>query len=819
MAGVQPTRDQISQVCAIIQVDEGSARVLLKKSNNDVNRAVNAFFEDPVKSVIEEPAASNDWQFQDNIPFQDDVSMGGVAALSRPPSRVDNSIMDLSSEHAAASASNVKSLKEQEEMNDPDLQRAMAESLGQGLPAQEDGVTGTGAHFGPAKREYYEPSSWALTTYSTSREIIEHPPPSKRRRTAGEPSFLRGSKETGYLGPLLTIYHNIPLARQALLMPALRVHAYAHDNSWWSGSTDENTKALSTDNSLRIDRQECNLLTEVQCLMAFLDRTTRAYGSVDALADLQAVRNRADATPFHCFLEAWTSAATRQAPQEQLTQVFSSVATKAGSPGDPQVVEKTLNCIDPFINHFPGETLTDLLDNTIWNDEHGNIDDVWISHCAEIFTIRVHDPNSTSRSSDLTLDPIWYPDRYMYECREQMQQIRKELQSIRREIDQYTHIQRRCQIYKSSDNRLLDVAEVLNSAVKASSTVLGKKSVSNGFLDSQASGAEDTVTQADVDELGSALQSVLQKIRHKLDSLEQRKNELRLRSRQVTMRLTKPTLEAPDVPHRKYTLQGVATKPGVTYFRRQNAKINLLLDDDILEQDSLSRGWWRTAWLQDEAQPATFHPPMIGPVTRAQAEATKQSERLPYSITRVQEADVLEAVRKEANSVLLVYANENAMKVQGGELSISLRHFVDRDNQAFAEELQHEEGPLPSAAADLEADTEFEDVPLIDPTASSGSVHELTPMSTSTPDLEGDRQPSPKGALQEESSAHLQEQPPSYEETVAKQEMLERRGNKIGLYAEQMLQRYGSDTTREKGEREESDSGGGFLEVEDANAV
>ncbi|EXJ75594.1 uncharacterized protein A1O5_00101 [Cladophialophora psammophila CBS 110553] len=740
--------------------------------------------------------------------------MGGVAALSRPPSRVDNSMMDLSSEHAAASASNVKSLKEQEEMNDPELQRAMAESLRQTLPAQEDGVTGTGTHFGPANREYYDPSSWALTTYSTSREIIEHPPPSKRRRIGDAPPFLRGSKETGYLGSLLTIYHNIPLARQALLMPPLKVHAYAHDNNWWSGATDENTKALSTDNTLRIDRQECNLLTEVQCLMAFLDRTARAYGSVDALADLQAVRSRNDDTPFHLFLEAWTAAAVKQAPQEQLTQVFSSVAAKAGGPGDPAMVEKTLYCIDPFINHFPGETLTDLLDNTIWNDEHGNIDDVWISHCAEIFTIRVHDPNGTSRSSDLQLDPIWYPDRYMYECREQMQQIRKELQSIRREMDQYTHIQRRCQIFKSPDNRLLDVAEVLNAAAKASTTVLGKKSVPNGFVDSQGSGAEDTVTQSDVDELGSALQSVLQKIRQKLDSLEQRKNELRVRSRQITMQLTKPTPEIPDVPSHKYTLQGVATKPGVTYFRRQNTKIRFLVDDDALDQDSLSCGWWRTAWLQEEIQHPVLHPPMLGPVTRAQAEATKQSETTPYSVTRVQEAEVLEAVRTEANSVLLVYANENAMNFQAGDLSISLRHFVDRDNQAFAEELQQEQGSLPSASADLEVETEFEDVPLIDPTGSSGSVRELTPMSTSSPDHDEDRQPSPRRAIGQ-SSAQIPEEPPSYEESVRKQEMQERKGNKIGLYAEQMLQRYGNDGAQEMGE---NDSSSGCLEVENANA-
>lgn len=72
MAGIQPTGEQISQVCAITEVDEASARILLKvradkfkstmdtvlrpekqKSNNDVNNAINTFFEDPMGSVKE----------------------------------------------------------------------------------------------------------------------------------------------------------------------------------------------------------------------------------------------------------------------------------------------------------------------------------------------------------------------------------------------------------------------------------------------------------------------------------------------------------------------------------------------------------------------------------------------------------------------------------------------------------------------------------------------------------------------------------------------------------------------------------------------
>lgn len=767
----------------------------------------------------------------------DDSSMGGVPAMSRPPSRVDTNLLDLSAEHAAgrhlpksygfayahnsaASASNVKTLKEQEEMNDPALQRAMAESLRQTLPAQENGVTGTGSHFGPANREYYDPSRWTVTTFSTSREIIDHPPPTKRRRLEDQPAFLRGSKETGYLGPLLTIYHSIPLAREALLMPTLRVHAYAHDGSWWSGTTDENTKALSTDNTLRIDRDECNLLAEVQCLMAFLDRTTRAYGSVDALADLPAVRSQSGNSPLARFLTSWNSASMRQAPQEQLTQVFSSTAVKGGGLGESAEAEKSLLFVEPYINRIPDETLVDLLDSTIWNDDIGNIDDVWISHPAEIFTIRVFDPNSNGGKTglDLKLDPVWYADRYMYECRDAMQQIRKQLQLIRREIDHCTTLQRRVEVLKLADNRILSIRDVLDAAAKASAVLVGKKPASNGFLEDRLS--DNGVTQSDVEAVGLELQNVIGRIEQKLHQLEQRKNELRLRSRQIAMQLTHPTPENPDIPHRRYTLQGVSTKPEITYVRRPNKDLIVLDSQDELSVREEGYQWWKMSWLQEDAQKALPQAPMMGPITQAQAEADQKlgdvfgtDASKPYMVVKVSGNEVLEAVKEGHDSVLLVYANDHAMKFQGGDLSLPLRHFMDRDNQAFAEEVQHEEGVMQTTSGDGDAEIEFEDVPLIDPTGSSSSAREITPMSTSSPGRDEDGQPSPKRAKEDNSSGVL-ELPPSYEESMGKQEMQEmqeKKGNKIGLYAEQMLQRYGSDAGKGTGEKE---NGGNFMHIE-----
>lgn len=741
--------------------------------------------------------------------------MGGVTAPSRPPSRAQGSVIDLSADHATAlaSARNVSTLKEQEE-NDPELQRAMAESLRQTHPAQENGVTQTGGQFGPATRDFYDESSWAMTTYSTSREIIEHPPPSKRRRVGDAPAFLRDSKDTGFLGSLLTIYHNIPLAREALLMPSMRVHAYAHDASWWSGATDENTKALSTDNTLRIDQNERNLLTEVQCLMAFLDRTTRAYGSVDALADLQAVRNRPGDALYHKFLEGWGAAALKQAPSDQLTQVFSSIAMKASGPNEDTAVEKTLCYVEPYINHHPNETLTDLLDNSIWNDEMGSLDDVWISHCAEIFTIRLQDPNTTASSVDISLEPVWYADRYMYQCRDEMKQIRRQLQTTRRQIEQLTHVQRRFQFLSLPNNRVLDVSETLNAAMKASTIAASRTSEMDS--DGRSPESNNAVAQSDIDELNTELQNVIDNIRQRLSFLEQRKEELRIRSRQITMQLTKPTPERPDVPHRQYTLQGVATKPGITYFRRQASTGDLLdLEEDQMRDDT-GYEWWRTSWQQEEAQQAAFHPPMMGPVTLAQAEAAYKAAReelTPHSVSQVTEAEVLDAVKNEHNSVILVFANENAMNFPHTEPSLSLRAFVDRDNQVFAEDLQEEEGPLAASSGEHDAETEFEDVPLIDPTASNSSVRELTPMATSSSDQDEDRDESPNRA-QIIGAGNVLEQPPPYEDSVGKPEMTERKENKIGLYAEQLLQRYGNEIGKGTDAKEDS---GDLSQMEDSH--
>jgi hypothetical protein len=597
-------------------------------------------------------------------------------------------------------------------------------------------------------------------------------------------------------------------------MPSLKIHAYGHETSWWSGTTDENVKALSTDSTLRIDRDECNVLAEVQCLMAFLDRTDRAYGSVDALADLQKVRRSDDSSSFLRAMQAWSTAAISQDPSEQLTQVFTSTAVKDDGSGRQ---EENMVCVEPYINPALGQTLVDILDTTVWDDERGNIDDVWIDHAAEIFTIRIRDPNPGKAGLNLNLDPVWYPDRYMHKCREATMQIRKQLQHIRREIEQCTAIQRRWDIAKVPDNRVLMTREVLDAAAKASAGVIGKKSSSHGLFEGQGATSEDTVSPTDVEEVRQELQSILQRIEQKSQQLEQRKAGLRLTMRQIASQLTRPTPESPDLPRCKYILQGVSTKPNITYVRRPSQDL-LHLDDEESSSEDPESQWWKMAWLQDEDSTAA---PVAGPITREQAEAGQHNAlspsaaagdpSRPYTVLKVTEKEVLEAVRSEHQSVLLVYANANAMMFKGSELSLPLRRFVERDNQAFSEELREEESTPIDESGDGEAEAEFEDVPLIDQTGSSSSVREFTPVSTSSPGVrDEDGQPSPKRA--KEGNGSYSELPPSYEDSVGKPEMQERKVNKIGLYSEQMLQKYGGDVA--SGAEDKNGRGEDLLHIE-----
>lgn len=184
------------------------------------------------------------------------------------------------------------------ETPDPELARALAASMqdssgsqsGYGpYGQQETGITGT--HTSPTNPNFrdavpgreYDSNQWALTTTQT-HEIFLPPSPVDRKRQPGEPVFLKPTNSgSSNLSAAFTILHSIPSAREALLARNYCRSDYGHDDQWWDG---QNIRILRI---INVDDEESQIpeeLVEVQRLIAFLDQSTRAYGSAEGIATI-----------------------------------------------------------------------------------------------------------------------------------------------------------------------------------------------------------------------------------------------------------------------------------------------------------------------------------------------------------------------------------------------------------------------------------------------------------------------------------------------------------------------------------------------------
>lgn len=198
--------------------------------------------------------------------------------------------------------------------------------------------------------------------------------------------------------------------------------------------------------------------------------------------------------------------------------------------------------------------------------------------------------------------------------------------------------------------------------------------------------------------------------------------------RELTKSLTARTNEYESS---KYTLRGVSTKPHVTYVLRR-AEMGDESSTDTIDNEWQ---WWRISFSKDDAKKpsqdvtkseAPAPPPEkeqvstgwgvpVGPVSEwkpAKAkEKPRSSEYLGYTVAKVREVEVLKAAREEHSTVLLVYANsdavnhseswpEYALKARStirptlplGILTI-FQEFVKADNEFFDAELAGDDSP------------------------------------------------------------------------------------------------------------------------------
>lgn len=286
------------------------------------------------------------------------------------------------------------------------------------------------------------------------------------------------------------------------------------------------------------------------------------------------------------------------------------------------------------------------------------------------------------------------------------------------------NMQRKCQKVTMPDGQLAVVQDAVATAMK---TI--EKTVSTA-LPNGVSHDTPVVSHADVNELGSDLRRMLERIDKKVALLEDRKNEMLELKRKIGQELTRPGDTPFDPPNHKYTLQGVATRSGIVYVRHTVPEDLVDLDDDDkdAEAEEDEQGdrwqWWRISWnkddlkaQQDATKPQPLPGPVVGPVSQEEAMSSHftsmngnitKAEWAPeldaemtdsagpdvvalgYSAQRVKEHEVLRAAQEETHSVCLVYANKRSMNFPLPELSPALREWVAQDNATFEQELSAE---------------------------------------------------------------------------------------------------------------------------------
>ncbi|GES65805.1 ubiquitin interaction motif protein [Aspergillus terreus] len=684
----EPSEEAIANFVSFTSTSREQAITFLKANNLDSNKAINAYFEDPTGPQPEPANYQTNPSF--HIEHPDPLPDPALVAPTRPPSTLDLKDQAQTPEYTqpnpppaqAAPAQPQKglTLAEQEEQ---ELQQAVAMSL---IGQQETGVTSTNrSNFGKATRDHYDEGAWAVTLFnSSSREIIISPDPADRKRVNNEPAFLRPCQDNLYLGGLLTILHAVPLAREALLFRSRTLPKYGHDPQWWNGQPINLPKIVTMHDAHHGDTEWDDILYEVQRLMAFLDSTDRAFGSPDALAGLKGMPSYESEASIGKSLQAWQEAAVRADPENQLAAVFTSTAYKQ-NPTDLEYeapIHSDFSTLEVSVEPDHGQTLYDALDRTIWADQLGEeLDDVWLEHIAEVFTIRLDSPD-TSKSLDVKIPSTFYPDRYLASCREMSRDFRARRQEMRQDILKIENLANRFSVTKSLASKGLTSKQVLEKATVALSALPQNLSQSDNDPNQITAEAERVVNE---------LRQVCSKLEDKLQELERRKQDATEALRNYSKALTEPSKSLDEPPHNKYTLRGVCTEPHVTYVLRPTAATQPGAESSECEWQ-----WWRISFSTEDAK--ARHAESDDP----ERPAPKNADVIGYTARQVREIEVLRAAREESKSVLLVYANNNALKVPVEPAPPQLLDFVAADNRAFEAEFQESQTTEQPSGAHVE---------------------------------------------------------------------------------------------------------------------
>ncbi|KAI9661441.1 MAG: hypothetical protein M1829_006272 [Trizodia sp. TS-e1964] len=690
MARREPSAQDIAYLVEVTaSLNHHDARNFLIDHHNDVQAALQAFFDPPAQfqnnTNYDESAfhanrdgttGSGAWEHNS---FQihssnEQLPSASFFSRSRPPSRASiNHPIDLTDAHKAADPSMSKSSHEREQ---DDINQALRLSMAN-LPPQETGVAPSSqpVTHGPLNREYYENSNWAVAIRAPSNQIMPNPDAANRKRQVYEPAFLKPALRDNDLGSWISIAHTIPMGREALLFREAVITNYGANEMWWDGAAIK-TQLPSTSGATRPKNAE--LIYETQRLMAFLDYTHRAYGSVEVISNMSVIETGDDKVAT--FLGAWTETASLLNTSSTLIDTFTTTIHHGSllDKDSPQLEKFQMLEINlDEVSAMLCDTLYDAIDTVVWGDGSSVNpfkDNTYFTQVGEIFTIRLTVPEageSGKAGLGIAIPLTFYADRYLAKFKDLAQKIRDQIHGMHRDVAKIIHTIARLSDYEPNNPNVkrFDPRQVLAGCIK----VLNVKPLATHRRPDGELVEEPPRVYAGMstESLTKELQNIIDNVEKKLASLYIEKDKTQKTLKELSMFLTQPSPEEPkNSPTHAYTLRGVSTDPRTTFLLSP-------IDPDSESPhtpDAVKNmaQWWKFEFSDSEIQ--------------------------PIDSRRVHEKQVANAAKNDSKSVLLVYASKAAVNVEFVEPPVPLQNFAQLENRYFQAEL---EGSVKSSDSDV----------------------------------------------------------------------------------------------------------------------
>jgi len=407
------------------------------------------------------------------------------------------------------------------EREQAEVERAMAMSIDQG---QVTGVTDAAdSGFRVATREYYDNKQWAMTyPAANAQEILLNPVPADRKRGPNTPAFLKPCPAEHRLPALVKILHAIPLSREALLNRDYTLPEYGHDPEWWDGVPIKISKIVDISPEGQYnDRQE--IIHEAQRLMVFLEKTDRAYGSADVLANLDGIRGSRKSNIITNFLEQWRAATWRVDPNAALLDIFKNEGTRLSHYGD-EVAENpvfyTLQIsVDGDIADI-GLSLYEAFDDILWNGNGDNdFEEVFLQTVGDVFILEVSRQHDVKAGLGIDIPAVWYSDRYLPSSGEQARAMQTGKAAAKREIDNIHQTMAKLSTYTPSK---AGSTPINGSRILEAATAYFQKTVSTKSTMGKTNGTSETLPQTsgpDLEEytaIAQELEAIANRVEQKL---------------------------------------------------------------------------------------------------------------------------------------------------------------------------------------------------------------------------------------------------------------------------------------------------------------